>query len=134
MARKQCFLVCPLSGNMARKQCFLVCLPSGNNARNNVSWFVHLQETWLGNDVFWFIHLQETWLGNNVSPSRNMARKQFSASMLSSLPSVLHEKEVVHKTLHNQYIIIQINPTFCPRRMRATISTSPATYDQTISI
>jgi hypothetical protein len=23
MARKQCFLVCPPSGNMARKQCFL---------------------------------------------------------------------------------------------------------------
>jgi hypothetical protein len=34
---------------------------------NNVSWFVHLQETWLGNNVSWFVHLQETWLGNNVS-------------------------------------------------------------------
>ena len=26
----------------------------------NVSWFVHLQETWLGNIVSWFVHLQET--------------------------------------------------------------------------
>ena len=34
---------------------------------NNVSWFVHLQETWLGNNVSWFVHLLETWLGNNVS-------------------------------------------------------------------
>ncbi len=31
---------------------------------NNVSWFVHLQETWLGNNVSWFVHLHETWLGN----------------------------------------------------------------------
>ena len=23
MARKQCYMVCPLSGNMARKQCFM---------------------------------------------------------------------------------------------------------------
>jgi hypothetical protein len=30
---KQCFLVCPLSGNLARKQCFLVCLPLGNLAK-----------------------------------------------------------------------------------------------------
>ena len=48
----------------------------------NISWFVHLQETWLGKNIscyvhlqekllgeniFWFVHLQETWLGNNVS-------------------------------------------------------------------
>jgi hypothetical protein len=34
---------------------------------SNVSWFVHLQETWLGSNVSWFAHLQETWLGNIVS-------------------------------------------------------------------
>jgi hypothetical protein len=69
MARKQCFLVFPPSGNMARKQYFLVCPSSRNMAiGNNISWFVHLQETWLGNiNVSWFVRLQETWLGNNVS-------------------------------------------------------------------
>ena len=47
---------------------------------SNVSWFVHLQETWLGNNVSWFVHVLETWLGKNhfllCSPSGNMARKQ----------------------------------------------------------
>ncbi len=33
MARKQCFLACPPSGNMAGKQRFLVCLPLQNMAR-----------------------------------------------------------------------------------------------------
>ena len=33
MARKQCFLLCPPLGNMTRKQCFLVCPPLGNMAR-----------------------------------------------------------------------------------------------------
>ena len=33
MVRKECFLVCPHLRNMARKQCFLVCPPSGNMAR-----------------------------------------------------------------------------------------------------
>jgi hypothetical protein len=42
-------------GNMARKQCFLVCPPSGN--------------IWLGNNVSWFVLPWETWLGNNVSYS-----------------------------------------------------------------
>ena len=61
MARKQCFLVCPPSGNMARKQCFPVGPPSGKWLGNNVYWFVHLQETWLGNNVFWFVHLLEAY-------------------------------------------------------------------------
>ena len=46
--------------------CFLVCPPSGNMPiGNNVSWFVHLQETWLGNNFFLI-----------CPPSGNMARKQ----------------------------------------------------------
>ena len=48
IARKQCFVVCPPLGSMARKQCFLVCPPSGNMVRNIVFWFVCLRETWLG--------------------------------------------------------------------------------------
>jgi hypothetical protein len=39
----------PISRNMARKQCFQVFPPLGNMARRQyVSWFAHLQETWLG--------------------------------------------------------------------------------------
>ena len=33
LPEKQCFLVCPPSGNLARKKYFLVCPPSGNLAR-----------------------------------------------------------------------------------------------------
>jgi hypothetical protein len=42
MARKQCFLVCPPTGNMDWK-CFVVCPPSGN--------------AWLGNNVSRFAHV-----------------------------------------------------------------------------
>ena len=30
MAGKQCFLICPRLGSMARKHCFVVCRPTGN--------------------------------------------------------------------------------------------------------
>ena len=68
--------VCLHSGNIAKKQHFLVRLPSGNRRLgNNVSWFVHLQKTWLGNIVFWFAHLQKTLLGNNVFSGLSTFRK-----------------------------------------------------------
>ena len=70
MARKQCFLVCPPSGNMARKQYFLVCLPSGNMTRKQCFLVCPPSGNMARKQCSWFVCLQET------CPSYSPSRKQ----------------------------------------------------------
>ena len=77
MTRKQCFLVCPPSGNMARKQCFLVCPPSGNMARKQFFLACLISKNVVREQCFLVCLISE-----------NVARKQCSSEPENSQPGL----------------------------------------------
>ena len=93
MAGKQCFLVCPPSGNMARKQCFLVCPPFGNMARKQFVVCSPFGNLTVRNIVSWFCHCLKAWLDFQVC-SINLRCAEMQSLLYNNIHMVLREMDI----------------------------------------